>query len=149
MVNKSLPKQVQAFLNGQDFDQKKELAMYFVTVDDEGFPYKAMISVGEVIALDETTLRIALWEHSKSASFTKQAKKATLFLVLPPTAYDLQLTVTYVRTEAGQVIFEGALKQVKVDEAPYATIVSSVQCRFKEEQQTVQQWSMKHKLLKK
>ncbi|WP_144559436.1 hypothetical protein [Shouchella miscanthi] len=148
-MSSSLPEQVQAFLDGSDLDQKKEMAMYFVTLDNEGFPYKAMISVGEVVALDETTLRIALWEHSKSASFTKQSKKAALFLVLPPTAYDLQLTVTYVRTEAGQVIFEGALKQVKVDLAPYATIVSSVQCRLKEEYQTVQQWSMKHKLLKK
>ncbi len=39
--------------------------MHFVTIDDNGYPYKAMVSVGEVLCLTETQIRMALWQKNK------------------------------------------------------------------------------------
>ncbi|WP_099301681.1 hypothetical protein [Bacillus sp. Marseille-P3800] len=148
-MNHDLPVEVEHFLNGKNLKEKTEIAIYFVTVNDEGFPYKALLSVGELLKMDERTIRIALWERSSSVLFAKKTKKATLLLVLPPKAFDILLELRYVRTEEGQAIFEGKVRQVKEDQAPYATIVSPVQFQLKNEKHTLDYWVTKQALLKK
>lgn len=148
-MNNGLPLDVQHLLNGKNLEEKTEIAVYFVTVNHEGFPYKALLSVGELLKMDERTIRIALWERSSSVLYAQKTKKATLLLVLPPKAFDIQLELRYVRIEGGQAIFEGKVRQVKEDQAPYATIVSPVQFQLKNEKHTLDHWLTKQALLKK
>lgn len=142
-----LPDEVAAFLNGKQLKEKSHCAMHFVTIDEHGFPYKAMLSVGEVLCVNEAQLRLALWHGTSTAKHVKNAKKATLMLVLPPTAYDLQLEVTFLRHEEMSVLFEATVTNVKVDRAPYATLTSGVQYELHSVEQALELWKKKLELL--
>ncbi|MFS0787707.1 hypothetical protein ABC345_15135 [Shouchella sp. 1P09AA] len=148
-MNHDLPAEIQHVLNGKNLKEKTGMAVYFVTVNNEGFPYKALLSVGELLRMDARTVRVALWERSSSVLFAKKTKKATLLLVLPPKAFDIQMELKHVRTEEGQAVFEGKVRQVKEDQAPYASIVSPVQFLLNNEKQTLDHWATKQALLKK
>ncbi|GAF13974.1 hypothetical protein JCM19045_3262 [Bacillus sp. JCM 19045] len=145
---KHIPDEIVTYLNGEQLEKKSDVAMHFVTIDDNGYPYKAMVSVGEVLCLTETQIRIALWQKTNTVNYVMKSKKATLMVVIPPTAYDLQLDVTFLRYEEESALFEATVKNVKSDRAPYAQLTNGVQYQLKSAGQTIELWKKKLKLLK-
>ena len=49
-------------LNGEKLAGKRHEAMMLQTVTEDGWPHTAMISAGEILALNKTDIRLALWQ---------------------------------------------------------------------------------------
>lgn len=57
---------VYELLNGQDLMDKQHEAMMLLTVSEDGWPHTAMISVGEIVAINLMELRIGLWPNTST-----------------------------------------------------------------------------------
>ncbi|WP_078392176.1 hypothetical protein [Shouchella patagoniensis] len=143
-----LPKEVVAFLDGKQLEEKQHTAMHFMTVGKDGFPYKAMLSVGEVLSRGPSELRIGLWPSTTTVENTIRSKQTTLMLVLPPKAYDIQLLIKQVTEVEDLAILTGNVVHVKVDQAPYAKIKSSVVYELNDSEAAISNWEKKLNRLK-
>ncbi|GIN11945.1 hypothetical protein SFC23_14650 [Shouchella clausii] len=146
--SKILPPAVAAFLNGEQLEEKQNEAMHFLTVDDNGFPYKAMVSVGEVLAYSKDRLRIALWSGTQTDNNAMRSKKAVLLLVTCETAFDIQLMLEPIGRQEGLALYEGRVLHVKADQAPYAKLESAVRFTLKDPDASLAHWRHKLELLK-
>ncbi|KHF32723.1 hypothetical protein CM49_05008 [Paenibacillus sp. P1XP2] len=68
-------------LNGEHLERKQHEAMFLMTVTEDGWPHNAMVSVGEIVALDKKTLRIALWPGTNTTQNCIRSGKAVLVAV--------------------------------------------------------------------
>lgn len=55
-------------LNGQKLAAKRREAMMLQTVTEDGWPHTAMISAGEILALNDTDVRLALWQGTTTTA---------------------------------------------------------------------------------
>ncbi|WP_054707793.1 hypothetical protein [Bacillus sp. JCM 19041] len=143
-----LPKEVVRFLDGEQLLQKQHDAMHFITVGESGYPYKAMLSIGEVLCIDPDKLRIGLWPQTTTAKNAVRTQKATLLLVLAPLAYDIQLELESFEQRQDMIIIDAVVKQVKVDQAPYAHLTSGVRYQLNDPEASIMNWIEKLTLLK-
>jgi hypothetical protein len=63
----SLPHAVVEFLNGKDFERKASQALHLSTVDEDGWPHGAMLSAGEILALDASEVAMLLYQSSNTS----------------------------------------------------------------------------------
>lgn len=89
-VGDRLPGPVMEALDGEDLERKIGPAYLLVTVDRDGSPRPCMLSAGEVLAVDDRRLRVALWPRTNTAR-NLAAGGPTLFCYVAPE------TVLYVR----------------------------------------------------
>src|SRR5215472_12228686 len=81
-VGGALPEAVREPLAGADLEAAVGLTILLLTVDDSGWPRVAMLSAGEVLAVGDRELRLALWPDSGSTASLERRGLATLALVL-------------------------------------------------------------------
>jgi hypothetical protein len=131
-------------LNGKNIEEKQKEAMLLMTVTEDGWPHNAMISVGEVVALNEKKLKLALWPGTKTNENIIRSEKAFLIVV-----YNGK--VNYVRLSLERIgILEGAKYPLerfsatvvcfKEDIAKYAEINSGIQIMLKNPNDVLQRW---------
>lgn len=77
----NLPKEIIELLNGQDLEDKKHLVMMLQSITAEGYPHTAMVSVGEIVAIDSDNIRIALWPDTQTAQRLVETGKGSLVIV--------------------------------------------------------------------
>jgi len=140
-----LPVSVQRLLDGSDLSNREGLTFLLLTNDENGWPQVAMLSVGEVVAVDPRTLRAGLWLGSGTTRNLSRSGRATLMLVADGNGY-------YVRVNAqrGDDLDLGAdgrlayfvlnVEDVQEDSADYATLTSGVTFRLKQPDQVVPRW---------
>lgn len=63
-----LPPEVLAAFDGERLSEKVGLGYLLVTTDPGGAPRPCMLSCGEVLAVDERRLRLALWEGTRTSA---------------------------------------------------------------------------------
>ena len=110
-------------------------AILITTVDTQGWAHPALLSYGEVIAIDARRLRLATYRSSKTSSNLRRSGRLTLCLIEAGMAY-------YVKTQAleqqappklaGLARFEATVEQVLSDQAredlePDAKITTGIQ----------------------
>ncbi|WP_059103320.1 hypothetical protein [Shouchella shacheensis] len=134
-----LPQVLGQFLDGERLEDKQHDAMLLVTVGDDGWPYKAMISVGEVIAKGEH-LMLTLWPGTTTGNNIKRTGKATLMLVLEGKAFDLRLKLSQKKTPGKLDVFRGTIVGVKEDVAPYAQLHSGINYSLNEPEKELERW---------
>ncbi len=61
MSQTAISEELFCFLDGNSLKDKTREAMMLLSVSEDGWPHAAMVSVGEVVALNHEELRIALW----------------------------------------------------------------------------------------
>lgn len=88
-----LPDALVARLAAPDAGAHLEDVIVLATVDPYGWPHPALLSYAEVLALDASRLRIALYEGTRSTRQLRDSARATLVFADP----DLTL---YVKAEA-------------------------------------------------
>jgi hypothetical protein len=139
-----VPPDVRALLDA-DLSASVGLTFLLITISPEGWPHQAMISCGEIAALSDERLALALWPSSTAARSLAGGGRATLTLVLPPTAYALRLDVE----PAGELEtplagclarFSASVAAATADEAPYATLESGVRHSLKDPDQVLARW---------
>lgn len=141
----ALPEAIRPLFEGKDIGTLEGLTFLLLTSTPEGWPYLAMLSVGEVIATGPSELRLALWPNSTTTANLTESGKATLTLVHEATGYSIRvLTRRGTDLHLGQygllAFFEATVEDVLVDVAPYAELTSGVTFRLKDPGQVLPRW---------
>jgi hypothetical protein len=140
-----LPATVRQLLDGSDLAHREGLTFLLLTTDEDDWPQVAMLSVGELVAIDSQTLRAGLWLHSGTSKNLTRSGKATLVLIAEGNGYYLHL-----RAQRGADLDLGAdgrlayfvlkIDDVQEDAADYASLTSGITFRLKSPDQVVPRW---------
>jgi hypothetical protein len=120
-VGRALPGTVLARLSGRELEAVADQVIVACTVDERGFPHVALLSYFEVVAIDEGTLRIAIYGDSRSTANLRREKKLTLILVDAHVAYYIKGTsevlVPAMRSAAYNAKVNVQIVEILADEA--------------------------------
>lgn len=141
----SLPPQLTRLLDGAELPAKVGLTIQCCTVTEVGWPHLAMVSVGELLALNATTLRLALWETSSSVRALTLSGRCTLALVHDGAGYLVRCTArrrSDVQAPNGQSLaaFDLSVAEVIEDVAPYAVLTGGITYRLRDAPAVVARW---------
>src|SRR4051794_26654346 len=112
------------------------LTVLVLSNTNDQWPHLAMVSLGEIVAINARSLRLALWPTSTAARNVWHEQRTTLALVHGGAAYYLRC---YARRGAdlllpgdvGQLACFGLrVEEITEDAAPYATLTSGVAFRL-------------------
>jgi len=141
----ALPEAVRRRLDGDDLSSGIDLTVLLLTVDPEGWPRVAMLSVGEVLATGARTLRLALWPESSTTANLTRSGRATLAVVEGGAGWYFLCSA---RRRADLVLprrclasFELRVEKALEDVVPYAELTSGVTFRLTEPERTLATWA--------
>lgn len=78
-----LPEEVLIAFDGNDIENKIGLAYLLVTTDEDGTPRPCMLSAGEILAVDDRHLRVALWPGTNTSRNLAAGGRALFCYVAP------------------------------------------------------------------
>lgn len=137
---------LQDLLNGKQLAQKQHIAMILQSITSEGYPHSAMVSVGEVIALDSEHLRIALWPQTQTSISLAEKRKSNLIIIYNNMISYLELDITLLPSLDNEVYertrFEATIKSIRQDIAKYADITSGITVEMHEPEQVLNRWNI-------
>src|SRR5437763_9795773 len=90
-LGNQLPERLQHLLDGSDLAKREGLTFLLLTTDEASWPQVAMLSVGEIVAVDASTFRAALWLHSSTSKNLARVGRATLVMVDSGNGYYVRL----------------------------------------------------------
>jgi len=132
------------FLDGTDLKRKVGETILLVTVGESGWPHLAMLSVGEMLAISDTRLRVALWPGTNSGNNLVRTGRATFVLVLAGAGIYIEADVTLepqLEFEDGPLdSFLCSVTRVLVDEVDYAALTSGITFELPDEESAVARW---------
>ncbi|GAA4738157.1 hypothetical protein GCM10023350_22830 [Nocardioides endophyticus] len=127
------------------------LTLLLLTVRDDGWPHLAMLSVGEVVARDDTSLGLLLWPDSTATRNLLARGRGTLCAVVDGASWMLRLTVAEeppVSSEHGTFRrFAATVVATLVDRAPYAELTSGVTFRLHDPDAVLPRWAATRQLI--
>ncbi|KKI55811.1 pyridoxamine 5'-phosphate oxidase family protein [Staphylococcus pasteuri] len=139
-----LSNEVVELLNGKQLNEKQDLAMMLQSVTEDGYPHTAMVSVGEVVAVNSEQLRIALWPDTKTTNSLIKLKKASLVIVHNHKVNYIELDVNFMAQiqidSFERACFEANVKSFKEDVAKYADIDTGITITLKDPEDVLQRW---------
>lgn len=121
-------------LDGHDLASRMGKAILITTIDAKGWPHPALLSYGEVVALEPRRLRLATYRTSTTSNNLRRSGQLTLCLIEAGMAY-------YLKTRAVEQAapslptslarFDATVEQVLADQAredlePGARITSGI-----------------------
>lgn len=120
-----MPADVLSALDGRDLEAKIGPAHLLLTGDEDGTPRPCMLSAGEILAVDEKTLRFALWPGTQSVANLEQGRRATFCYIAPRTVLYMRGPV---RPLSGERLrnFELAVESVESDEHAGMPVTSGI-----------------------
>ncbi|MBD8838135.1 pyridoxamine 5'-phosphate oxidase family protein [Paenibacillus sp. CFBP 13594] len=144
MIIEELDAELMEWLSGTNLEHKQHEAMQLLTVSEDQWPHQAMISMGEVIAINPQQLRLALWPGTQTSMNMSNTGKATLITVQGHRLLHIRIEVERLPEIEGAVHprdrFEAQVLQVRVDHAPYAEITSGITFQLKDELGAITRW---------
>jgi hypothetical protein len=116
-----LPESLLSLLDAHDLPSRAGKAILITTIDARGRPHPALLSYGEVVAIDSRRLRVATYRSSGTSENMRRSGHLTLCLIETGMAY-------YLKTHAVEqenpwapfpalARFEATVEQVLVDQA--------------------------------
>lgn len=122
------------------------LAFQLVTVGSDGWPHASMISVGEVVAVDDETLRLALWPRSQAAANCAATRRALLLAVVDGVGYSIAVSLTArspipSRDHGSLSTFDARVSEVRADTAPYAQLEGGIRFRLLDPGPVLARWA--------
>jgi hypothetical protein len=122
------------------------LAILVLSATNDGWPHLAMVSLGEIVAINPRALRLALWPTSTAATSVWREQRATLALIHEGAAYSIRCAARrgadlVLPGDVGQLACFGLrVEDVSEDKAPYAVLTSGVTFRLNDVDATAQRW---------
>lgn len=151
-MNTAIPEKLMALLSGEQLEAKQHEAFILQTVNEDGWPHSAMISVGEVIAIDDFTFRIALWPGTMTTMNLIRSEKAQLVIVHEGLVYYVKLKTKHLSPQNADVHtrerFTAHIHALKIDEAKYAEIQSGIKVRLYDPNTVIERWQSQIESLK-
>ncbi|MGH7376213.1 MAG: pyridoxamine 5'-phosphate oxidase family protein [Candidatus Methylomirabilales bacterium] len=120
-LGNELPEALRELLDGRDPAARMGKAILITTIDPQGWPHPAMLSYGEVVAVDRRRLRLATYRASGTSRNMRRDGRLTLCLIDEGMAYYVK---TRVREEQDPMAgfpalarFEATVEGVLADQA--------------------------------
>lgn len=139
-----LPPEVMAMLGGDDLQAGSGLTFTLVVTGQDGWPSFALLSVGEVLAMDAGTVRLALWPGSNTTAALTAAGKATMMLVGGDSVWYVHLAARRgpdISAEGmNRAYFECSVEDVLVDKVTYAKITSGISFELPDPDAVLGRW---------
>ncbi|QII47608.1 pyridoxamine 5'-phosphate oxidase family protein [Bacillus paralicheniformis] len=131
-------------INGEKLAGKRREAMMLQTVTEDGWPHTAMISAGEILALNKTDIRLALWQGTTTTANIARTGRALLVTCWKGKAYYVRLSLKKLPelkdAKHPRARFAGTVEAAREDIAKYADIISGVQIELKDEAAVLRRW---------
>src|SRR5437763_9898452 len=86
-LGNELPEALLSLLDGRDLPGRMAKAILIATVDTNGWAHPALLSYGEVVALDAHRLRVATYRSSRTTANLRRSGRLTLCLIEAGAAY--------------------------------------------------------------
>ena len=127
-IGDRMPHEVLEAFDGTELEHKIGPAFVLVTVDPEGTPRPCMLSAGEILAVDDRHLRLALWPGTRTSRNLAAGSPALLCFVAPGTTLYLRGTPRSLgRSDAPRVErFELEVDSVEADDHPGMPVSSPI-----------------------
>jgi hypothetical protein len=131
-------------LSGEDLQAGAGHTFTLMVTGTDGWPSVALLSVGEVLATDEETVRLALWPGSGTTASLTSAGKATMMLVGGDSVWYLHLVARrgpdIVADGMNRAYFETRVDEVLVDKVTYARITSGIAFELPDPATVIGRW---------
>jgi hypothetical protein len=143
-----MPDDILDFLNGRDLDRKLTEAIRISTVGEQGWPHAAMLSVGEILALDSSEVAILVYENSNTSRNLARDGRLTLTLPLDRGLCEIRLRATAKNQEGRHRCFTAVVEGVRQHRSDYSDVVSGVTFRLHDPTAVLARWSRQIELLR-
>jgi len=151
-LGKELPPEVLAILAGDDLQRGAGHTFTLVVSGADGWPSFALLSVGEVLAPEESSVRLALWPGSGTTAALSEAGKATMMIVGGDSVWYLHLAARrgpdIVAEGMNRAYFECDVDEVLADRVSYATITSGITFSLPDPELVLGRWQRTVDLLR-
>ncbi|MDH6671487.1 hypothetical protein M2277_002137 [Paenibacillus sp. LBL] len=132
------------WLDGSDLESKQGTAMMLLSVTEDLWPHTAMISVGEIVALDRSRLRLALWPGTLTTGNLLRSGQATLVAIHDGAAHYVRLRLQALPdlpdARHPRQRFAAEVVAVREDIAKYADILSAVKIQLHDPDEVLGRW---------
>ncbi len=78
-----LPRELIAALDGRDLERKYGATYVVMTGDPDGTPRPCMLSAGELLAVNDRTIRMALWPNGRTGANLRRGGRVVICFVAP------------------------------------------------------------------
>jgi hypothetical protein len=148
MATSFMPAEILDFLNGDDLDRKLSQAIRISTVSEEGWPHAAMLSAGEMLALDASEVAMLLYEGSNTSRNPARDGRLTFTLPLDHGLCEMRLCATEKKREGRHRYFTAVVKDVRQHRSHYANVVSGVTFRLHDPTAVRARWSRQIEMMR-
>ncbi|HWD65930.1 MAG TPA: hypothetical protein VG405_12220 [Solirubrobacteraceae bacterium] len=145
------PAGIVAYLDGTELPAKIGTSIDLLTVDEEGWPRPAHLSVGEVLLSSTGEVRLALHAGSSSTANVRRSSRVVLVLVLDGAIHELRFEVVErsTLTEPPLALFSGVLVSTREHRAPYAEVTGGTTYELNDPPGTLRRWERQIEALRK
>jgi hypothetical protein len=141
-MDSRLPAAVVALLDGDDLEARVGLTVELVTTGADGWPGVALLSAGEVLAMSDSQVRLALWPDSRTTANLTRTGRGVLAFVDGGAAFTVRLEASRRPDLPGPLAaFDGRVAGVRRDEVGYARLTSGITFDLPDEPAVVARWS--------
>ncbi|MEM5314501.1 hypothetical protein [Paraburkholderia sp. JHI869] len=138
-----LPAALVRELDGDHLEARLADALRLSTVSEDGWPHGAQLSAGEILAVNATTLLVALWPQSSTTANLVRDGRLTLSLVHDGALLEIRArshAVAQRQTALELSVFRVEIESVTEHRAKYAEVLSGVTFRLYEPEQVLTRW---------
>ena len=138
-----IPASLLPLIDGHDLEAAVGHTFLLLTARADAEPHAALLSAGEVLAVDGR-LRLALWPGSTTTANLTATGKATLLAVVPPATHHLRLEARRLPDLSvkgkPRAFFEAEVVAVREDVVAYARVTSGIRFALVDQGATVASW---------
>jgi hypothetical protein len=138
-----IPAGVLNYLNGEDLLSKTQ-ALRLSTVDADGWPKAALLSAGDVLALPNGRIRLAIFANSGTAANLERDGRLILGMALDGGMCSLRMRArkcSQGMPELSLAFFEAEVERVRMHVAPYADVTSGISFTLHEPAAVLERWN--------
>lgn len=138
-----LPASVREFLDGRDLGTKVGKTVLLSACEPGGWPRMALLSVGEVVAMNDTEVRLAVYANSRTTRALRGSRRGLLSLVVAGALYKIGIYAEPIRARmipATSSPFRCRVVAVDEDHVGYASITEGIQYTVVEGESIIERW---------
>lgn len=117
LIGDRLPAHVREIFDVTERDRADGQCLLLITVDADGQPRPCLLSVGEMIATDSSTLRALTWPNSQTTANLERGLPVLLVLAVPPDVIHIRAIPSRLPDAPGSTLarFTFTIRTVEVD----------------------------------
>jgi hypothetical protein len=142
ITSRTLPPAVGRYLDGANLLEKTQ-ALRLSTIDAEGWPHAALLSVGDMVAMPNGNIRFVLFPQSGTVANLARDGRLTLTLSLDGGMCELRMRARRLNHSSKEVplaFFDAEIEVVRHHAAPYAEVTGGITFALHEPEAVLPRW---------